>query len=164
MEISNSKTGEGDIYYKMGSNFKKETFLKLTAILYVIAVLNFTANYFHLYFILWWFDILMHFLGGFWLGGMALWLYFWNNRVNVKFSALSQSRKIFFYFAAVMAVSLVWELFEFSLDTFIVSRANDIMDTLTDLFMDFLGAAGIIFYVSYGKYGSLKNKLNNEQA
>lgn len=142
---------------------KKEAFLKLSIVLYLIAALNFAANYFHLYFILWWFDIPMHFLGGFWVGGMALWFYFFNTRINEKLAASSRTGKLLLYFAAVLAVSVVWELFEFSLDTFVVSRTNDIMDTLSDLFMDTLGAASILTYFFYGKYRNITAE-NAEQS
>lgn len=121
--------------------------------------------------------MLMHFLGGFWVGGMAIWFYLFNSRINGKFAGFGTAKKLVFYwrrraretgkrpfvfpsrganivlyFAAVMAVSLVWELFEFSLDTFVVSRTNDIMDTLSDLFMDALGAGSMLTYFFYGKY------------
>lgn len=137
---------------------KKEIFLKLAVILYIIAALNFLADYFHLYYILWWFDILMHFLGGFWVGGMVLWFYFFNIRINKRFSASGRTGKLLLYFAAVLAVSVVWELFEFSLDTFVVSRTNDIMDTLSDLFMDTLGAGSMLAYFFYGKYRNITTK------
>ena len=137
---------------KMPNNLKKETFLKLAVVLYVIATFNFLADYFHLYYILWWFDMPMHFLGGFWVGGMAIWFYLFNTRVNNKLTAFNRAKKLIFYLAAVMAVSLIWELFEFSLDTFVVSRTNDIIDTLSDLFMDALGAISVLAYFSYGKY------------
>lgn len=140
---------------RMNKNSRKETFLKLAAILYVIAAFNFAANYFHLYFILWWFDMPMHFLGGFWVGGMALWFYFFNTKINKKLAASGRTGKLFFYFLAVLAVSIVWELFEFSLDTFVVSRTNDIMDTLSDLFMDALGATSMLAYFFYGKYRNI---------
>lgn len=97
----------------------------------------------------------MHFLGGFWVGGMALWFYFFNTRINKKLAASSRTGKLLFYFAAVLMVSVVWELFEFSLDTFVVSRTNDIMDTLSDLFMDALGATSMLAYFLYGKYRNL---------
>lgn len=140
---------------RMNNNLKKEIFLKLAVILYIIAALNFLADYFHLYYILWWFDILMHFLGGFWVGGMVLWFYFFNIRINKKFSVSNRTGKLLLYFAAVLAVSVVWELFEFSLDTFVVSRTNDIMDTLSDLFMDALGAGSMLAYFFYGKYRNI---------
>lgn len=139
----------------MPKNLKKETFLKLAVVLYIIAALNFLADYFHLYFILWWFDMPMHFLGGFWVGGMALWFYFFNTRVNNKLTAFNRAKKLIFYLAAVMAVSLIWELFEFSLDTFVVSRTNDIIDTLSDLFMDALGATSMFVYFSYSKFRNI---------
>ncbi len=146
----------------MSVNAKKETFLKLTAVLYVIAALNFLANYFHLYYILWWFDIPMHFLGGFWLGGMAAWFYFFNDRINGKLASSGTARKLVFYFTAVMVVSLAWEIFEFSLDTFIVSRANDIMDTLSDLSMDALGAMAALLISLFGRLGRIKQPTNDK--
>ncbi len=106
--------------------------------------------------------MLMHFLGGFWVGGMAIWFYLFNTKINKMLVVSSWAKKLIFYLIATMAVSLIWELFEFSLDTFVVSRTNDIIDTLSDLFMDALGAGIMLVYFSYGKYRNITTESTKQ--
>ncbi len=106
--------------------------------------------------------MLMHFLGGFWVGGMAIWFYLFNTKINKMIVVPSWAKKLIFYLIATMAVSLIWELFEFSLDTFVVSRTNDIIDTLSDLFMDALGAGIMLVYLSYGKYRNITTESTEQ--
>lgn len=88
----------------------------------------------------------MHFLGGFWLAGMAIWFFLRKN------DSIHNNKGTFIpkqYFIAFLVVALfggLWELFEFSMDTFIIFQRNDIGDTVSDLFMD--GAGGLASMLS----------------
>ncbi len=46
----------------------------ILGLIVAIAILHTVAIYFYLYYELWWFDILMHFVGGFWTVLFFLWL------------------------------------------------------------------------------------------
>ncbi len=107
----------------------------MTVLIWGILVLNFLAFKFYWYWIYPWFDMPMHFLGGLWLGGMIVWMKWvrWDGEV-------SRLKQFVWVILGAMAIGLAWEVFEFSLDTFIIFRVNDVADTLSDLSMDFVGA------------------------
>jgi hypothetical protein len=112
----------------------------LGGLMLVLVWAIFTVNMFALnrywYWIYPWFDMPMHLLGGFWLGGTTVWLLS-GHRARMRMPTLSFGIVI----GVAMTIGLLWELFEFSIDTFIMFRLNDIPDTLSDLSMDFLGAS-----------------------
>ncbi|MFC1720666.1 hypothetical protein ACFL0K_00185 [Patescibacteria group bacterium] len=114
---------------------KRKTFALLAALLYVILTLHLLALYFYWYWMFWWYDILLHFLGGLWLGGTALWFLQY-----VKEKPMSRFKQYMFPVAMVILIGLGWELFEFSLDTFVIFQTNDIIDTISDLWMDVAGS------------------------
>jgi len=124
----------------------KNLFIKLTYLLYIIVVLHILALYFSWYWSIWWYDILVHFLGGFWIGGVALWFYLRHKNldVNIAFNRLIACAVSVF---AVIVIGVLWELFEFSLDTFIVFRANDVWDTVSDLGADVVGGLAALIVI-----------------
>lgn len=112
-------------------------------ILFVIGVLNLAATYLYLYWTSWWFDLLMHFLGGFWVSMVVL--SFWNlfNKNSYKIIGFY---KVFIW---VLVVSILWEIFEVWIGASLVSDGTVfIVDTIYDLVMDILG--GMSGYL-YGK-------------
>lgn len=130
---------------------KKKLFISLSFLLYVVAALQMLALYFFWYWSYWWYDIMMHFLAGLWVGGMVLWVYFFSGKTKVPRSI----QKSYLYMMALgvtFLVGLSWELFEFSLDTLIVFQQNDLADTMSDLGMDTLGALTASFYVARARW------------
>jgi len=126
---------------------RKKLFQALSFLLYTIAVLHMLALYFFWYWSFWWIDIPMHFLAGFWVGGIVLWFYFFPEKTATRRFV----RPVFVYIlplGAVVAIGLLWELFEFSLDTFITLEHNDLLDTVSDLGMDIAGAFTASLYLS----------------
>lgn len=121
----------------------KSLMIFMTVLLWVIFGLHLGALHFFWYWTYWWFDILMHFLGGAWLGGMAI------LALKRWFPEKVLQRNIV-YVASIGAALLIgglWEVFEFSLDTFITMRVNDIADTITDFGMDVAGALTTAIYI-----------------
>ena len=55
---------------------RKTLFTFLSLVVVFIFFLNFVAGKLYWYSSIWWFDILMHFLGGFWLGLLFLWVFY----------------------------------------------------------------------------------------
>ncbi|MBC8465185.1 MAG: hypothetical protein H8D63_02350 [Parcubacteria group bacterium] len=114
----------------------KSLMILMTILLWVIFGLHLGALHFAWYWTYWWFDIPMHFLGGAWLGGMAI-------LALRKWAPEKTEKKVIVYTTAIVValfIGGVWELFEFSLDTFVIMRVNDIADTITDFGMDVAGA------------------------
>lgn len=128
-----------------------------------IAVLNYYAYQFHWYWEFWWFDIIMHTLGGVWVGSMALWYYYFR---KIPPTGIFVPRKSFVFALSLASISVIgvgWELFEFSVDTFITLSRHDPVDTASDLFFDAVGsilAVGIFFLV-YNK-SKRAGRQNNE--
>jgi hypothetical protein len=119
-----------------------------------LAYLNSLAFDYYWYWRYWWFDIVMHFLGGMMLGGIGL--YFFSRRdqhfdLSGLLSLASRAAMV------GLGIGLLWEFFEFGLDHVVVSGITlktmqalqqGIDDTLGDLSLDVVGAvatAGIYY-------------------
>ncbi len=126
---------------------KKKLFISLSFLLYIVAALQMLALYFFWYWSYWWYDIMMHFLAGLWVGGMVLWVYFFSGSTKIS-RPIRKSHAYLMAISITFLIGLSWELFEFSLDTFIIFQQNDLMDTMGDLGMDILGALSATFYVA----------------
>ena len=88
----------------------------------------------------------MHFLGGFWIGFVSLWIYFIAEYISVF---KKDNRSMFF--AAILTVLFVgcaWEIFEF-LVGLTTSEYADKVDTLSDLCMDVIGGVSAYAYFKY---------------
>lgn len=102
----------------------------------------------------WWADIVLHFAGGFWIFLLARYIF-----EHYKLEISGEHRniaKIFIFISFVAFVGVLWELFEFILDRYIVHTgftylARVFEDTLLDLLMDILG--GITAFLLYFKNG-----------
>jgi hypothetical protein len=117
----------------------KSLTIAMVLLLWLIFALNTAAMHFFWYWMYWWFDIPMHFLGGAWLGGMAI-------LALRRWAPEKVERQGLVYLTAIgtaLFVGGLWEVFEFSLDTFVTMRVNDILDTITDFGMDVAGALSI---------------------
>lgn len=117
----------------------------------IIAILHTLATYFYWYWGIWWFDMLMHFLGGVWVGLVSLWFFFLSGMVESK---IKTNRRIII--TAVVSVGLIgflWEVFELSVSKLIVfEELNSVIDTTTDFLMDILGAiSASIYYIFRNK-------------
>lgn len=126
------------------------------AALYIIGFI-FRWNY-----SLWWYDLLLHFLGGMWVAIAAK---------NFFVRPIGQIRRIgpIFIIALVALVGVTWEIYEFAIDELFFEeralwRAQDgNTDTMTDLMMDLLGGVVVAgYYWSYRSYRSDRSDHENE--
>ncbi len=127
---------------------KKPFFLFLFIFIFVVAVLQTIAMQLDLYWIFGWFDIMMHFLGGFWFGFVAVWFFFFSDYVKVpnnsKFSSV-----LFIALLSALGIGVAWEIFEyFTGITFTVN--NYVADTILDIIMD--GVGGFVSALFLHKY------------
>ena len=95
------------------------------------------ANLFHWYSSVWFFDMIMHFLGGVWVGFGLLWLF-----VPKVFNF----KVVFQILFGVILVGLAWEVFEFLVNENIAKNPFDLKDTTSDLFFDTLGGLVAVWY------------------
>ncbi len=113
----------------------------------LIGLFHGMAVFFNLYWEIWWFDILMHFLGGFWVAIATLWfLYFspFNKKFNFTFLF---SHILFLGILGTIIVGLGWEVFEYITDS--TYTIDYISDTISDLIMDVFGAIIASLYVNF---------------
>lgn len=115
--------------------------LGIVALALLVALLQALATAYFLYWEFWWYDVMMHFLGGAFIGASYLWaLYFElplhsHVRIPVFISA----------FVVVLGVGIAWEIFEYLTDSY--AALNYTLDTSLDLLMDMAGmmAAYLVF-------------------
>ena len=116
---------------------RKKLAKRLIALILFILIVNFIATEFYWYSSIWYFDMIMHTLGGLWLGLLAFY-FFSPNKISTKLVL-----QILFF---VLLIGLGWEVFEFIVGKVIVKNGLDILDTSSDLFFDLVGGGLSILY------------------
>jgi hypothetical protein len=118
---------------------RKKLLTRVLLLIFFIFIVNYLAGKFYWYSAIWYFDMLMHFLGGLWLGLAATWF-------------LSQQESFFkpsFILKIIFIVFLVgasWELFEIVFYNYIAQNPFNVLDTISDLFFDLAGGIWAILY------------------
>jgi len=120
----------------------KPLFKEIVILAVVVAFLHKMALSFHLYWSVWWFDILLHFLGGVTIGVIALFVFFTSG--YIKYPSRHQIVVLSIVLGSVFIVGLVWELWE--LFAGFSNVIEDCGDTITDLVVDLIGAVTAYFY------------------
>ena len=134
----------------------------LVFLIALIAGLNFFAFQSSWYFYHWWFDLVMHFLGGLFIGLTVWWLYqlFFTLLATKKLSLRSS---FILMIGAILIMGLGWELFEFSVDEYWDTHLNikliEVLqvsqeDTSSDLLFDILG--GVTAWLMVNRFGKGK--------
>jgi len=119
----------------------------------LLAALQILAVMFSLYMFYWWFDIPMHFLGGFFVGILSLWSFFF--AINYHGSPVTPLKVLVVGVLGALLVGLVWELFEYESGLTWNAIGSYQLDTIKDLTMDVLG--GYTAYVYFVLKGYQKN-------
>ena len=123
---------------------RDKLFISLFALIAVIALLHIIAIEYSLYFYLWWFDLLVHFLAGLWVSGLSLWIYF--RYGYIKKPVRNIGRALIVVATPIIVISISWEFYEIIIGVPI--EKNYMQDTSIDLIMDALGAlTGLIYFV-----------------
>ena len=116
---------------------RKKLLTYLAFLIFFIFAVNYAAMKFYWYFSIWYFDMPMHFLGGFWLGLALIWL----------FSVKELSFKIIFkIILGVFLIGIFWELFEVFVDKTIAQNSFNLLDTVSDMCFDLAGGGLSIIY------------------
>jgi len=111
-----------------------------------IAVVNAIATYFYLYWTVWWFDNISHFLGGLAMGLFTFWIF---RRGYPLFQPLGWVRLVSVIIFFVLIIGVGWEIFEYLFDLAEAQIGETYwQDTAYDIVADTLGAivASIIIY------------------
>ena len=113
---------------------------KLLVLIVAIFIANWVGGKLHLYYMLWWYDMPMHFSGGIFLGLLFTYLL-------LRFHKDTWSKKQLWQgLLFVFLIGFGWEIFEFSIDTFISSVQQLPMDSLSDLCFDLAGGGLSLLY------------------
>ncbi len=108
--------------------FAQFTLLAATASLYLLGF----ALY--LYWVFWWYDIVLHILGGAWVLLAVMWVFATFGKAHTWASLIG----------IVILIGVAWELFEALIGA--PRETKYVLDTSLDLLMDVFGAAlGILF-------------------
>ncbi len=124
-------------------------FLTLFFVLIGVAFLYILDSFF--FFLLsskiWWYDVVTHFGGGFWAGGMVLWgyAYIYKNLPTEN----SRTLLLFLSVLSAFAIGVLWEIYEVILLPMLSSAPDYAFDTITDLIADVCGATLAGFYFFY---------------
>jgi len=116
---------------------RKNLIKYLICLIFFILIVNFFANKFYWYFSIWYFDMFMHFLGGFWAALACLYLF------PPKDSSFNSILRIWFL---VLCIGIGWEVFEILVNDVIIRNPFNPLDTFSDIFFDLAGGATAILY------------------
>lgn len=113
--------------------------IKLLAILAVaIFSVNLLANKFYWYYSIWYFDMIMHFWGGFWVGLLSIYIFPPEGSIT-KSSFL----KVLLF---TLIIGLGYEVFEVIFYNIIGQMVFSPLDTISDVFFDLSGGVLAILY------------------
>jgi hypothetical protein len=125
--------------------FKKKNFiLVLLVSVMVIAVLHGVALFLNLYWTFYWYDIMMHFLGGFWVALLAYWFMYYSGYIP---KPISKKYLFVYLITGTLVIGALWEVFEYLLSATDVLAAAYAEDTILDFIMDTIGAIVAYFLV-----------------
>ncbi len=116
---------------------RKRLFKILATLIFIIFVVNFSADKFHWYFSIWYLDMIVHFLSGFWIGLLALYFF----APPTLFFRLILKILLF-----VFLVGIGWEVFEFITDKVVIHNSFNALDTVSDIFFDLAGGIFAVLY------------------
>lgn len=106
--------------------------------MFFIFIADLMAKSFYWYSLVWYFDMMMHFLGGLWLGWFFIYVF-------LPEEVVLSCRTIIKVLMMALLVGILWEFFEYFMN--VISNTHfDIGDTVSDVILDLAGAAVSIFY------------------
>ncbi|MFA6257261.1 MAG: hypothetical protein WCT29_02195 [Candidatus Paceibacterota bacterium] len=112
----------------------------LSVLIFVIFFINFSANTFYWYSSIGYFDTIVHYFGGAWVGFFTLYL---------SSEELPSARLVIKVLISVLLVGVCWEAYELIIDKVVSGNFLNPLDTVSDLFFDFAGGASALLYYIY---------------
>lgn len=116
---------------------KKKLLKHLVLLMFFIFIANNVVWELHWYSSIWWFDMVMHFLGGLWVGLFFLYIFYAEDQLFKKFLTV---------FLCVLLIGVLWEFFEFFTFNYIGKDPFNALDTVSDIFFDLAGGTFALFY------------------
>ncbi len=116
---------------------QKRIMLEVFILITSIFVINLLAMKFHWYSSVWWFDMPMHTLGGVWIALASLFIYKYR---RTTLDDIFYPKKLFFVaLISVVAVGLMWEIFEFGMERVGTLDLANPVDSFSDICFDLVG-------------------------
>ena len=132
---------------------RKKLIKLLTYLIFFILVINFFANKFYWYSSIWYFDMIMHFLGGFWIGLAFMWFSNQSFRLSPLSPESSPESKaltfklVFKILIFVLFIGISWEVYEILVNDILAKNSFNFLDTLSDIFFDLSGGLCAMLYL-----------------
>lgn len=123
---------------------RKPFFIETFILLVVVGTLNWIASVYNLYWSVYEFDSLVHFLGGATLASFFIWLYFYSGIFGETQKSLN--RFLLVAMIGAMFLAVAWEIYEFLIGEVNIMGAAYPFDTTLDFIVDFLGALAFCLY------------------
>ncbi len=117
----------------------------LLALILAIAIVNALAQYYYWFWTMRWFDMPMHFVGGMWLAGVAIWWRFFSGKFPD--ARIELPNFLAWGVGAAFLVGLAWEAYESVVAILTKGYINAMPDTLSDLVLDILGGLVVVAVV-----------------
>jgi len=126
---------------------RKKLLTYLAFLIFFIFAVNYAAMKFYWYFSIWYFDMPMHFLGGFWVGLALLWFFSLKEfSLPERLFGRAGFKIIFKIILGVFLIGIFWELFEVFVDKTIAQNSFNLLDTVSDMCFDLAGGGLSIIY------------------
>ena len=125
--------------------FKQKPFIFSLPILLLLIILHAVGSYYSLYWVYSWFDFVVHFVAGLWVGLLILWLASILGQIN----SLKEYKAKSFLIAVISAVliGVIWEILENVTQVTSINASNYSLNTALDIAFDGLG--GILAYLYF---------------
>jgi hypothetical protein len=116
---------------------RKKFLIKIVILMFLIFIADRVGTMFYWYYTIWWFDMLMHFLGGVWVGLFFLYVFYNKNKFLEQFLII---------LSCVLLIGVFYELFEVYVHNYIARDPFNILDTTSDIFFDLAGGVFALLY------------------
>jgi hypothetical protein len=127
-------------------SLKTKWMSRIAIVVVGICLVNYLATRYVWFTLIWWFDMPMHFMGGFFVALVALWLARYTLLAK-RILGRYRGNYILVGMVAAFVVGIGWEVFEFSLQSITLVTLATPLDSLSDMFFDLAGGAAAILYV-----------------
>ena len=129
----------------------------------IIGLINSLALYNSWYWRYRFLDMPMHFLGGLFISVFILWIVYVRGKTKKLLGVANRKELRLIAFAAILAIGLSWEVFEFRSDVWVVfAEMFSWADTVSDIAFDMLGATlGVLWFEKY--YYSVEESLMKQE-
>jgi hypothetical protein len=126
------------------------------ALVVILGGFHIVASTFYLYWTVWWFDNVMHFLGGLSIGLLSLWGAYMSGFLGRE--ARGRFRILLTVVISVLVVGLGWEIFEYLFGISNPTLGETYMkDTIYDLSFDLIGAILVGLWGSRRRFYGITN-------